>query len=245
MGGNAVFTNFEKMIDVLIDSQLPSNLKYKELVKKDPLKSAVQLKEQHKEDLKTFLRIEETNRKLHRATELILERLPQMLSEQEWKRTVEEFEASIQTSFPAHASKRRKFNPDLLFQNIFGISNPTLNHLYHLGKKLIEEAQYANAECLFTLLQFLNPYICEFWIGSSMALFFTEQYELALNGFEIAHLLETDKATPLIYCALCNIKLNKTAIAKECLQQLDRIFKQNNREQQEWGDVYAEINNQL
>lgn len=240
------FKNFEGIVDALIETQLANDEDYQMQSKSNHLKSAEQIKAQNKQQIREQLRMDEYQHKLGLACKIIAERLPRFIHPQNWAQVLSEFEESLNRSLPpANPVKESQVDPTLIFQNILGISNDTVNFIYQLGKQLINENEYEKAAAIFTFLHFLNPFVSEFWMGAGMSLYYGGLNEEALIDLEIAHLLATDRAAPWVYTALCHLSLNNKNAVREDLKQINKLFQKNKEEKVIWNDVITSIKDQL
>ena len=101
-----------------------------------PFKSATALKEQHKQELAEFLKFKDLNQRLEIALDLILSRMPSFLPPETFNKIKEEFDHS--DIFLSHFMETaEESDTPTLFQDIFGISDEPLLHIYDFGRELV------------------------------------------------------------------------------------------------------------
>ena len=240
----AELTNSE-LINWAVDNSLEEETYYAALA--TPLKSAEILKKEHKQQALEAFQLKGFDAAMRRGLTLILERLPHELSPAEAQLFLDDLAHIKAPQSDAYLKaqyeklKELPSTPETSFQSIFALSDNTMEHIYALGLELLNERAYADAETVFSVATYLNPFIPENLIGSGIALFWQKKYQNALQWFEIAQELQPDKAVALVYAALCKLNLNETADLKGHLQSLEKIFKSFPDEKKQWGDFYISL----
>ena len=221
------------LLDEAVDSLMESDEYYQK--QSTLLKSADQLKEQARQEIRKNLEASEFQKVMVHGLQLIITKIPDENLFEEFKNYKNFAQAHLEELEKA-ASERLVVN-----QEIFGISEASMEKIYSLGTQLIGEVAYADAEAVFTVLCFLNPAVTAYFVGLAVACFSQGKYQECLICLEIPKILEPENISLHIYSALSKIKLEDTATLKEDVALLDTLFTKYPDEKKDWKDVYSVI----
>lgn len=225
-------------INQTADSLLEENSYYEKMA--NPLKSAEQFKAEHRKHLQEFLQFKDFKEKMNQGVDVVLERLPQMITANEWTQFKEDFARSIgrERHIASSFTEQIEQGQSTTFQNLMGISSHNMNHLYNLDRKLVEEKHFNQALAIFTMLTYLNPQVPEYWIGQAICLYSMAKYEEALAILQLAKVLQPDKVAPFIYSAFCNFALYRPEGIQQDLDLVHQILQHSETERAHWEEPY-------
>ena len=86
-------------------------------------------------------------------------------------------------------------------QQIFGISDDSLIHIYELTQYLVHHKHYDDAIQILTFLTTMAPQISSFWLTFGICLQLLNQHESAIALFDIVKALHPTDPAPFIYSA--------------------------------------------
>lgn len=98
-------------------------------------------------------------------------------------------------------------NTHLFVHQALGISDEAVNRLYQLGKKLLEEQAFEDAEHIFFVLAILCPQSLEVWLGLGKVHQDRKQYREALQFYEKALELNPRSSLAQSFINECNANL--------------------------------------
>ena len=102
-------------------------------------------------------------------------------------------------------------------QQIMGIDNETMAKFYGAAYRLFEHQRYVDAANGFLFLVTLNPYNHEYWLGLGMATQMNNDFEAAVDAYEMAAICELDNPIPYFYLAKCLFAMHDRDSAKQAL----------------------------
>lgn len=88
-------------------------------------------------------------------------------------------------------------------QEILEFSDSTMLKFYQAAYVLLEHKRYEDAANAFLFLITLNPYHHDYWIGLGMASQLLQDFELAIDAYEMAAVCRVEDPTPYFYLAKC------------------------------------------
>ncbi len=102
-----------------------------------------------------------------------------------------------------------KLAKDRSLQELFGLSNETMEKLYQGAKFLYEHQNYVEAAACFSVLCCITPGNYIFWMGFGNSEYFCQNYQAALQAYTMA--AQADSTDPLchFYSARCYEALNQ------------------------------------
>lgn len=233
--GNNIQTGRSKELDRLIESSLESDSYYE--AKATPIKSASAWKQEHREQICRKFQFEEFSSRIKLGFNLIANKLSPMIGIQAYNHVVQEF---VERKAPPKLIEVEP-NQRLTMQEEWSISNDTMNHIYQLATKLLEDNHYKDADALFTVLCYLNPKVPEHSLGKCFALYLLEQYDEALELLQFTKILMPQDAAPYVYSALCNQKLGKAANYDEDMMKIYDIFGKSEGEKEKWTPFMQQL----
>ena len=205
-----------------------------------PLKPAKQWKSEHRKQILETLSFNDFSKNMDKAVEIIMDRLPKMVSKGEWEQIVDEF-SHIEQNFQENSAIELQEESFITNQQLMGISDKTLNSIYTLGRTLVEEKSFDQALNIFHALCFFNPWVGEYWLGLGMCLFNMNEYDQALEILNMAQILQPDKAAGFIYSAFCHFKLNQLNLLQEDIKRIEEVFSQSAEEKGQWDKTYEQL----
>lgn len=104
------------------------------------------------------------------------------------------------------------------FQELFGISDQTIEHFYQAGARYYQAGHFKEASDVFYVISFLNPYLFNVWLSLGMAEEQAHHYTKALEAFAMAAIVDMTSVIPLLHSAHCYILLGDHAAAKATLE---------------------------
>lgn len=141
--------------------------------------------------------------------------------------------------------KKKLKNKDLLrkeveqgrsAQEILEISDKKLAKYYEAAYALFVHHRYTDAANAFLFLVTLNPYNHDYWVGLGMASQMCQEYETAIDAYEMAAVCKVDSPVPYFYLAKCLFSIHDRESA---LQALDLAI-----EYSEDSEEYADLKKQ-
>lgn len=201
-----------------------------------PLKPAKQWKNEHRSQILETLKLSDFSKNMDKAVEIIMDRLPKIISKEEWERIVGEF-SHIEQSFQQNSVSQEE-GVDITNQQLMGISDETLNSIYTVGSALVDEKAFNDASPIFQALCFFDPWVGEYWLGLGICLFNLNEYYQALEILSMAQILQPDKAAAFVYSAFCNFKMNQFEQLSEDIKKIEEIFSQSVDEKMQWEEMF-------
>lgn len=141
--------------------------------------------------------------------------------------------------------KKKLKNKDLLrkevaegksAQEILEIPDKKIAKYYEAAYALFTHHRYTDAAHAFLFLVTLNPYNHDYWVGLGMASQMCQEYETAIDAYEMAAVCKVDSPVPYFYLAKCLFSIHDRESA---LQALDLAI-----EYSEGAEEYAELKKQ-
>jgi tetratricopeptide (TPR) repeat protein len=237
-------TKSDFFLDELIETQV------KELIQDDdyyqglatPLKSVALCKQEHREKLTEFFKFKEQRALLDQAQKLIMDLMPAFIPPIEFTKIKEELDNSG-SHFAHFMESRGNEKPDrpILFQEMMGLSNETLLHIYALGLDLHEKGLFKDGLALFTLLTFLAPHVTSYWILEGTCLQSLNQHQEALAALSAAKLLNPSDPLPIAYSIESYRSLKEKDQLLSEIQLLEKVV--NTLDSEEKGIWRDQLNN--
>ncbi|WP_068468119.1 SycD/LcrH family type III secretion system chaperone [Candidatus Protochlamydia phocaeensis] len=121
-------------------------------------------------------------------------------------------------------------------QEILGFSDSTMAKFYGAAYQLFEHKRYVDAANAFLFLATLNLHNHDYWLGLGMATQMCQDYEAAIDAYELAALCDISSPVPYFYLAKCLFAIHDRESA---LQALDLAIETSNE-----FEEYAELKRQ-
>lgn len=118
-------------------------------------------------------------------------------------------------------------------QEILEFSDKTMEKFCETAYLLFEHKQYQEAANAFLFLATLNFNHYEYWLGFGMATQFCQDYESAIDAYELAALCDLSNPVPYFYLAKCLFAIHDRESALEALNLAIEIADDN--------EEYAEL----
>jgi tetratricopeptide (TPR) repeat protein len=225
--------NEDEVLDILLEPY-----EYYELLA-TPLKQANAFKEEHRQCLKEMFQFNEFGRRMNKGFDLIIDLLPEIVGRKAWEKLAQEFaerDQHAQQYLSQRFSIGENGEPPTV-QRLWGISDDSLLHIYNLGRQLLEDEQFDQADAVFTVLSYLNPNIPEYALGKGIALYSIGNYKDAAEMLQVAKTLLPNKVAPFLYSALCQTVLQNTEEVDKDLAAIEEIMKKSSEERDKWNDI--------
>lgn len=102
-----------------------------------------------------------------------------------------------------HERVKRELQEGKSAQDILEISNESMTDFYQAAYKLFVGKRYTDAANAFLFLVTLNPYHHDYWLGLGMAAQMCQEYESAIDAYEMAAICQVESPVPYFYLAKC------------------------------------------
>lgn len=103
-------------------------------------------------------------------------------------------------------------------QEIMGFSHETMAKFYQAAYLLFEHKRYQDAANAFLFLATLNPHNHDYWLGLGMATQLCQDYEAAIDAYELAALSDISSPVPYFYLAKCLFAIHDRESALQALE---------------------------
>jgi hypothetical protein len=213
---------YEKTIENQLDDLLEDDEYYQ--LQSTPLKSSTAVKADHRRQIKEQLEARELREHVKRAHELIMMQLPSMISPAEFDKLKDEFNQSVSHFIEMSKKKEEELNHYISLQDICGISDESMGHIYALAYSLLKTKEFKDAESVLTFLILLNPDISFFWSALGVSLQGQAKYENSVVILEIAQALNSSDPNAFILGAQSQINLHQKEEARKQLNAAAKIL---------------------
>lgn len=102
-------------------------------------------------------------------------------------------------------------------QEIMGFSEEVMAKFYASAYHLFESRRYVDAADAFLFLVTLNPYKHDYWLGLGMATQMCQNYEGAIDAYEMASICDIVNPVPYFYLAKCLFAIHDRTSALQAL----------------------------
>jgi type III secretion system low calcium response chaperone LcrH/SycD len=102
-------------------------------------------------------------------------------------------------------------------QEIIEFSDEVMAKFYAAAYQLFEHKRYKDASHAFLFLATLNPYNHEYWLGLGMASQLGQDYESAIDAYELAAMCDIASPVPYFYLAKCLFAIHDRESALQAL----------------------------
>lgn len=113
---------------------------------------------------------------------------------------------------------KQEFSQGKSAQEILEISNEAMAEFYKAAHQLFQHKRYMDAANAFLYLATLNSYNYEYWLGLGMATQMCQDFESAIDAYEMAAICELDNPVPYFYLAKCFFAINDKENAMNALE---------------------------
>lgn len=121
-------------------------------------------------------------------------------------------------------------------QEILEFSDEAMAKFYGAAYQLFQYKKYPDAANAFLFLVTLNPYNFDYWLGLGMATQMCNEFDAAIDAYEMAAICKVDSPVPYFYLAKCFFAIHDRDNA---LTSLDLAL-----EYSEENEEYADLRNQ-
>jgi len=102
-------------------------------------------------------------------------------------------------------------------QEIIGFTDATMAKFYGSAYRLFEYKRYKDAANAFLFLATLNPFNHDYWLGLGMATQMIQDYEAAIDAYELAAIADIENPIPYFYLAKCLFAIHDRESALQAL----------------------------
>lgn len=245
MSDRELAEKFELFLKEFIESQVDSLLKDDDYyqVKATALKSAKQLKLEHRTQIKESLLMKDFRNSMTKAVSLIFTKLPQHINHEDFKKVQGELEHILEhLATPPQLDTNGEEEPQpIIFRNLWGISNETLLHIHHFANTLIQKHEYADANDLLIFLVTISPDIAGFWVSRGICLQGMDRDEEALQVLNVAKVLAPEDPISMIYTIQSYLKVKEKEKASDELLHLEEYLNTNPEEKLKWHEMLISL----
>lgn len=114
-----------------------------------------------------------------------------------------------------------------VLQEQLGIPWPFMHRVYELGKRLLQEAHYEDAENIFFFLCCLNPAVFEYWLMEATCQHALEHIEQAVELYAISLTLKPKHPIVFLQLARCFYINQQPECCRQCLNRCIQYANEN------------------
>lgn len=244
---NVITVEEEKRLDQAAEGLLDEESVYE--LHATPLVSAQQLRAQHKERIKNYLRDNELKRSIGRGFDLIRQDIIEVLTKEQLEPFFAELGKINPRALDNPSPKVQKLlaekSATLTFQDVFELSNEILKQIYTLGYQYFQRKEYEHAIDIFAIVTTLNPFVTEFWNAMALCFQAKQEWTKALDTFAIACTLNENDVSSRISRAYCCLSMQQNEEAMEELALAKEIIDKNPALDNEWGEYLKKLKAQV
>lgn len=112
---------------------------------------------------------------------------------------------------------KKQFAAGKSAQEILEFSDQTMEKFYHAAFQLLDNKRYQDAANAFLFLVTLNPYHYDYWLGLGAATQRCEDYEAAIDAYEMAAICQLDSPVPYFHLAKCLFAMHDRESAMQAI----------------------------
>lgn len=112
---------------------------------------------------------------------------------------------------------KKEFSAGKSGQEIMGWSDESMAEFYGAACKLFKYKRYTDSANAFLYLVTLNSYKYDYWLGLGMSTQMCQDFESAIEAYEMAVICELDNPVPYFYLAKCFFAINDRENAMNAL----------------------------
>lgn len=114
-------------------------------------------------------------------------------------------------------SVKKALANNIVPQDILDLSDICMAKLYKKASHLFEIKHFRASADAFLFLATLNPNVYEYWLGFGMAMQLSSEYEIAIDAYELAALMDLASPVPYFYLAKCLFAIHDRNSSLEAL----------------------------
>lgn len=230
----------EDIVKQEVETFIPDESYYKMFA--TPLKPPSAFRNAHREKLIDFFKFEELQEQLEEAPKIILNLMPTFVPVDDFTKIKDELNKSINHFIRIAISMGESSEKPPILQELFGISDESLVHIYELGIDLVKQNNHKDANALFVFLTTMTPYVPSFWIAQGACLQALDRHEDAVEMFKTAKLLKPVDPLALVYLIESYKNLKREDEAKVELETLKTLVESfEGDEKTKWEQKVNEI----
>ncbi len=230
--------DIDKVAESLLEEDSFYQNRASELVSKE------MLKQRHKEEIKEALKNQELADAVVRGFDWIRQDIIEVLSQEELEPFFHDL-AKINQEHVEHppeaVAKKLSNHETATLQELFELSNSTMQKIYALGHQYFLKKEYDKAIDIFSIVTAFNPFVSDFWNALALCYQAKQEWKLAIEAFTLACSTNDKSVAPLISRAECCLKLNLLDEADKELEFASKIIETNPALDKEWGAYITEL----
>jgi len=113
---------------------------------------------------------------------------------------------------------KKQLEEGITVQKLFGFSDETIEKFYEAAFQLFEEKHYAEAANAFLFLVTLDPFHQEYWLGFGSAIQRCDDYEAAIDAYEMAAICKIDSPVPYFHLGKCLFAMHDRPSALQAIE---------------------------
>lgn len=230
--------DIDKVAESLLEEDSYYQAKASELVSKETLKA------RHKEEIKEALKNKSLAEAIVRGFAWIRQDIIEVLSQEElepfFKELTQINREHVQHP-PESVSMKLSNHETATLQELFELSNDTMQKIYALGHQYFIKKEYDKAIDIFSILTGFNPFVADFWNALALCYQAKQEWKLAIEAFTLACSAKDKSIAPLISKAECCLKLNLIDEANKELEFASQLIETNPALDKEWRKYIQEL----
>lgn len=233
-------------IDEMAESLLEDDSFYQK--KGTDLISPEALKKRHREEIKEVLKDKHLTEAIVRGFQWIRQDIVEVLSVEELDPFFQELTKINQEHVenpPEAVAKKLSEQERVTLQDLFELSDGTMQKIYSLGQQYFQKKEYDRATDIFSIVTAFNPYISDFWNALALCYQARQEWKLAIEAFTLACTMNQSNVAPLVSRAECCLKLNLLDEANREIEFASKIIETNPALDKEWGEYIKELKRAL
>ncbi len=229
----------KKKINSFVETQ-----DYKSL--ETPLKKSGQIKDEFKRSLDSFLNPDHIVEQVTESVDLIYKNIKLVCDPTESAKVRKELDDCNQrfAEYLNETLQGDKGEEKATYQQIFGFSDDSLLHIYHLANHFYNE-DIAKAKNILNLLIYLAPNISNFWVALGLCFLKEQRYEEGLAFFEMAEIINEDNPAAYVYRIVCLLETNHKKEALIELKKLEGLLNKNAELKKDWQEQIENLKRRI
>lgn len=103
-------------------------------------------------------------------------------------------------------------------QEILGFTEETMGKFYTAALRIFEKQNYVDAGNGFLFLVTLNPYHYDYWLGLGASTQHCNDYEAAVDAYEMAAICQIENPVPYFHLAKCLFAMHDRTSALQAIE---------------------------
>ncbi len=133
---------------------------------------------------------------------------------------LEEFEISkeIKQKLKDNSFLKNELSKEKCLQEILGFSEETMGKFYKAACSIFEKKLYIESSDAFLFLVTLNPCHYDYWLGLGASTQHRNDYEAAIDAYEMAAICQLDCPVPYLHLAKCLFAMHDRTSALQAIE---------------------------